>query len=253
MLHTGSLFRPCACGIIHRPEAEMDALARDVKAIKNMFVTATLKNLMLAAVATASATNPDFASLHTAYSATGTNEVTGGSPAYARKAITWSSPASGSTALNGTLPSFDVPTGTTVQFVGGFDAVTSGTFLFMQALGAQTYKPAMMETSTDLTNNDIFCDTHGYVADNRVCFWPITGLALPTGIAQGTIYWVISTGLATDSFRVSATQGGSAIDLTDPSTLTPFGFLVQRCIPQTTVTQDVISIASLTFDGNILN
>lgn len=213
-----------------------------------MFMTNTLKNLMLAAIATASATNPDFGSLHTAYSTTGTNEVTGGSPAYARVALTWSAAASGETHLVATLPSWNVPTGTTVAFWGGWDASTAGNFLFMQPLGAQTLKPAMVETATDITNNDIFCDSHGYVADNRVIFWSSSGLALPTGLTTGTIYWVISTGLATDSFRVSTTQGGSAVDITDPSTLTPFGFFVQRCIPQTTVTQDVISLASASID-----
>ena len=40
------------------------------------------KNTMLDAVA------PPYGSLHTAYSATGANEVAGGSPAYARKPLT---------------------------------------------------------------------------------------------------------------------------------------------------------------------
>lgn len=210
-----------------------------------MFVTNTLKNLMLGPVATASATNPDFGSLHTAYSTTGANEVTGGSPAYARKALTWGSPASGSTPLAATLPSWDVPTGTTVGWWGGWDAVTAGNFLFMQALGGQTYKGSMVETSTDLTNNDIFSDSHGYVADNRVVFWSMSGIALVSPLATGTIYWVIATGLATDSFRVSTTQGGSAVDLVTDQ---PIAMFVQRCIPQTTVTQDVISLASASFD-----
>ena len=105
-----------------------------------------------------------------------------------------------------------------------------------------------MTEAADITANDIFCDSHGYVLDNRVVFWSASGLALPTGLSTGTIYWVISTGLTTDSFRVSTTQGGSAVDITDPGTLTPFGFFVQRCIPQTTVTQDTISLASASID-----
>jgi len=210
-----------------------------------MLVANTLKNLMLGSVATASATNPDFGSLHTAYSTTGANEVTGGSPAYARVALTWSSPSSGETHLVATLPSWNVPTGTTVGWWGGFDASTAGNFLFMQALGGQSYKPASVETATDLTNNDIFSDAHGYVADNRVVFWSASGIALPTGLTTGTIYWVISTGLATDSFRVSTTQGGSAVDITTDA---PTAFFVQRCTPQTTVTQDIISLSSGSFD-----
>ncbi len=65
-------------------------------------------------------------SLHTADpSTTGANEVTGGSPAYARKAVTW--PA----AVTGTLTSpeltFDVPAGTYTHF-GLWSAVTAGVF-----------------------------------------------------------------------------------------------------------------------------
>lgn len=258
MIHTASATFACRCGSVHLPHKMMmererrrqewlgvPVEAQRHKDIKAMFMTNTLKNLMLAAIATASATNPDFGSLHTAYSTTGANEVTGGSPAYARVALTWSTPASGETHLVATLPSWNVPTGTTVGFWGGWDASTSGNFLFMQPLGAQTLKDAMVETATDLTNNDIFCDSHGYVADNRVVFWSASGVALVTGLTTGTIYWVISTGLTTDSFRVSTTQGGAAVDLTTDQ---PIGMFVQRCIPQTTVTQDVISLASASID-----
>lgn len=236
--------RACPCGTVHRAPVDPD-LARMLRPYDGMFMTNTLKNLMLAAVATASATNPDFGSLHTAYSTTGANEVTGGSPAYARVALTWAAPASGATALAATLPSWNVPTGTTVGWWGGWDAVTAGNFLFMQPLGGQSLKMASVETATDLTNNDIFSDAHGYVADNRVVFWSGSGVALPTGLTTGTIYWVIATGLATDSFRVSTTQGGSAVDITTDA---PTAFFVQRCIPQTTVTQDIISLASASID-----
>lgn len=212
-----------------------------------MFMSNTMKNLMLGAVATPSSTNPDFAALHTLYSTTGANEVAGGSPAYTRFAMTWSAPAVGETHLSGTLPSWNVPGGITVGWWSGFDANVGGNFLFIQPLGGQTIKPAMSEAA-DITANDIFCDTHGYVADNRVVFWSASGLALPVGLTTGTIYWVIAAGLTTDSFRVSTTQGGAAVDIVDPSTLTPFGYFVQRCVPQITVSQDVVSLASASID-----
>jgi len=57
------------------------------------------------------------------------NEVAGGT--YARKAITWAA-ASGATpsvkALNGTLPVFDIPAGTTVAFIGIWTLITGGTY-----------------------------------------------------------------------------------------------------------------------------
>lgn len=66
-------------------------------------------------------------SLHTGFPATSGNEVTGGTPAYARKAITFAAANAGSKALNGTMPVFDVPPGTTVMAVGFNTALTLGT------------------------------------------------------------------------------------------------------------------------------
>jgi len=48
---------------------------------------------------------------------TADNEVSGGSPAYARKAITWASADGGVADANGTLPVFDIPASTTVAWV----------------------------------------------------------------------------------------------------------------------------------------
>src|SRR5882672_1047880 len=93
--------RLCECGVVHRLGVERD-LAAQLRPYYNLYLTSTLKNLMLGAIATASATNPDFGSLHSAYSTTGTNELTGGSPAYARKALTWASPSAGAVALAAT-------------------------------------------------------------------------------------------------------------------------------------------------------
>lgn len=68
-------------------------------------------------------------SLHTDTVGSGTgNEVTGGSPAYARKAVSWGTAASGSVATSGNV-TFDVPAGTTVRRVGFFGAATgTGTY-----------------------------------------------------------------------------------------------------------------------------
>lgn len=76
-----------------------------------------------------------YVSLHTADpGTTGTNEATGGSPAYARKAVTWTS--STVSVLNASnTPTFDVPAGTFTH--GGFwSAVTGGTFYGGGALNA---------------------------------------------------------------------------------------------------------------------
>ncbi len=84
----------------------------------------TAKNLMLDALTAV----VDFLSLHSGDpGAGGSNELAGGSPAYARKAVTWNAASSGS-ATGNSLPTFDVEGGDTVSYVGLFDAVTSGNF-----------------------------------------------------------------------------------------------------------------------------
>jgi len=69
-----------------------------------------------------------YASLHSADPGdSGTNEISGGSPAYARKAITWNA-ATGGSMDDSNTPVFDVPASTTVAFVGFWSAVSGGTF-----------------------------------------------------------------------------------------------------------------------------
>jgi hypothetical protein len=51
---------------------------------------------------------------------------------------------------------------------------------------------------------------HGFVADQPVFFR--TSGALPTGLTADTLYYVSATSLATDTFKVAATPGGTVID-----------------------------------------
>jgi hypothetical protein len=53
---------------------------------------------------------------------------------------------------------------------------------------------------------------HGLIAGDEIYF-STTG-ALPTGVTANLSYFVISAGLATDSFQFSATSGGSAVNTT---------------------------------------
>lgn len=96
-----------------------------------------MTNSELNSIATKYGTDAVYLSLHTADpGTTGTSEVTGGSPAYARKAITWGSPTSG--VITGTV-TFDVPAATTVAWVGVFSAVSGGTFLDKSDIADQTF------------------------------------------------------------------------------------------------------------------
>jgi hypothetical protein len=77
-----------------------------------------------------------YVSLHTGSPGTnGANEVSGGSPAYARKAMTWNA-ASGGGLDNSNAPVFDVPAGTTVSHFGLWSASSGGTFYGGDALSA---------------------------------------------------------------------------------------------------------------------
>jgi len=86
--------------------------------------SAAAKNAMLDQLGTLAV----YASLHaTAPGSTGTGEITGGSPAYARKSLTWNAASGGSKTLSNT-PTFDVPASTTVAYVGLWSAVSGGTY-----------------------------------------------------------------------------------------------------------------------------
>lgn len=232
--------RLCRCGVVHRVAAE-SGLAQRLRPYFDVFISNTMKNLMLEALDEALSTGADFGSLHTAYSTTGTNEVTGGSPAYARKGLTWGAAASGVKALTAS-PVFDVPASTTVAWWGGWDASTAGNFLFMMPIGAVAPTAIACEAG-DLAGNTIFSEAHGLSADNRVVFWPGSGSGLPAGLSVGTIYWVIATGLTADVFEVSTTQGGSAVDITDEG-----AGLVQKCAPETFSSQGTLTITSGSID-----
>jgi len=69
-----------------------------------------------------------YVSLHNADpGGNGGNEISGGSPAYARKTITWNA-ASGGEKTASNMPIFDVPAQTWVRFVGLWSAVSGGNF-----------------------------------------------------------------------------------------------------------------------------
>lgn len=104
------------------------------------------KNVMLDALGAVAV----FASMHTADPGTaGTSEVTGGSPAYARKSITWFAASAGDLDNNAN-PVFDVPAGTTVTHFGLWSAGSGGTFYGGGALStAETFGGQGTYTLTD--------------------------------------------------------------------------------------------------------
>lgn len=82
------------------------------------------RNAMATAYGVAAPYGCLFTSTGPGTSGSATNEVTGGSPAYARKAISWGAPSA--SVVTGT-PTFDVPSGTTVTYAGVAVSSTAGT------------------------------------------------------------------------------------------------------------------------------
>jgi len=74
---------------------------------------------------------------------------------------------------------------------------------------------------TGVSATDLFTrTTHGFSAGDLVVFTVSGGGAVPGGITAGLRYYVVSSGLTANAFKVSATSGGTAIDLTSDSTAT---------------------------------
>lgn len=94
---------------------------------------------MRSALANAYGTNAPYAALYsTAGGSSAGTELSGGSPAYARKAATWGGAGSGNTNT-ATIPAFDVPSGAAVAGAGFHSASTGGTYMDGGALTSQSF------------------------------------------------------------------------------------------------------------------
>ncbi len=110
-----------------------------------MPLTAEAHHRMLNHLATQIAT----ASLHSADpGTTGASELTGGSPAYARKAVTWNA-AAASNIDQANAPVFDVPGGSTVAFVGYWSGEATPVFLGSDPVTAESYAAQGTYTLSD--------------------------------------------------------------------------------------------------------
>jgi hypothetical protein len=172
---------------------------------------------------------------------TGTNaaatEATGGSPAYARQAVTWGTPSGGTVSNTGGL-TFDVPAG------------TYGFFTFWNASSGNTnnyrgYAPFGGATkgfgtvdSADLTANTITSNAHGLANADRVLLFNVFAETIPGGATEGGAYFVV--GAATDTFQVSLTSGGAAVDLAT----TQGEVFFQKVVPEVFAGQGQITVAA---------
>jgi hypothetical protein len=143
----------------------------------------------------------DQVSLHTAWSTTGSNEVTGGG--YARQSITWNAASAG--ALDSSnAPSFSVPAATTVRFIGFWETAASPDTFEGMLPNQQSGDLAPRRFIVDTAADQISMPAHGLAVDDAVVF--IGGTA-PGGLTEGTVYYAVD--VITDAFGVQTTQAGS--------------------------------------------
>jgi hypothetical protein len=190
------------------------------------FATAA-KNVMLDALTV------DLVSLHSDYPGTDglSNELSGGSPAYARLAITMSA-ASGGNRDSSTQPQFDVPSGADVAVIG-FWTNTGTVFRGWAPNGAASNTPqAAFALDTGDTIESV---GHGLSDDDRVFMYPLAD-ALPGGLSESVLYHVVNS--TTDDFQVSLTQGGSAVAITADGDL-----VYQQCIVESFAQQGTFTLS----------
>jgi hypothetical protein len=174
----------------------------------------------------------------TSTNATGT-EATGGSPAYARQAVTWGAAASAQKSNTGAL-TFDVPAGT-YGFLTMFNASTGNTNNYRGyiPMGGASALRGFFTVDTTLGNDTLFSRAHGMANTDRVMLFNVFAETLPTGVTEGTIYYVV--GAATDTFQVSTTSGGAAVDITGIGGGEGYW---QRVVPETFAAQGQITVAA---------
>lgn len=174
-------------------------------------------------------------------------EATGGSPAYARQAVTWGAASSGTKANATTALTFDVPAGT-YGFFTFWNASTgnSSNYRGYSVFGGASPKKGFGTVdATDVTNNTITSNGHGLVNTDRVILFNVVGETIPAGITEGGAYFVV--GSATDTFQIALTSGGAAVDLTGQGEI-----YFEKVVPEVFAGQGQITaaIGALTLDLN---
>lgn len=167
-----------------------------------------------------------YATLHTAYSTSGANEVTGGG--YARQAVTWNStgPSGGSFATASVAGAFSIPANTTIAFVGLTSAASAAlTATNFAGMGANGGAPIYMFTSSTHGGGDLItCSNPANLANGTpVVIWSGVGVpntnGIPSALTVGTWYWILnytaptSTAAATFNLCASAPPSTTVLNL----------------------------------------
>lgn len=99
-------------------------------------------------------------------------------------------------------------TGATITHFGlGTDSSGAGTLLYSNTLGASNQGPFTAKTDDTIT-----IPGHTLAVNDLVAFFAAFGSSLPTGITEGTQYFVKTVSGA--DITISTTQGGATLDIT---------------------------------------
>lgn len=182
------------------------------------------------------------ASLHSDIpSDVGSNEISGGTPAYARIAIAFAAASGGTKDKDGTVVTFDVPAATTVTHIGFWTAVTVGTFMgYAPVNGGSLDGVATAKDTGDVATSH----AHGLVNTNRVQLMQVAGEALPAGLLDTVLYFVV--GVTADTFQLSLTSGGAAVAITGDGEFYFQKIVIEQFGSQGNLT---VNVAQLNFNG----
>ncbi|MFG3439928.1 hypothetical protein ACGF0J_21995 [Nonomuraea sp. NPDC047897] len=163
-------------------------------------------------------------------------EATGGSPVYARQPVTWGAAASGQKANTNAL-TLDVPPGT-YGFLTYWSASTGNTTQYRGYAPLNgTVKGFGSVDAAGVTADAIQSAGHGLVDGDRVMLFNVFSESLPAGLAEGTVYHVVTS--TADSFEVSLTQGGASVNITGQGEL-----FWQKVVPEVFGSQGQITVAA---------
>jgi hypothetical protein len=127
-------------------------------------------------------------SLHSGFPGTGgANEISGGSPAYARGAITFGA-AAASERAQGADVVLNVPPSTTLQFVGYWTAATGGNFRGYHPLGNAPVIEFVSDLAADLIRAPAvrgLAVSHAVAGGGAVAAQALRGLVVSNAVAGG--------------------------------------------------------------------
>lgn len=165
---------------------------------------------------------------------TGT-EVVGAS--YARQALTMSAAVNGNTSNSAVIDFIctDAAGWGEIVSVGVFDATSGGNLITHGVLG-----PEIDAFTAEI--DDVFKSVaHGLAADERVTVY---GPHLPAALSPDTIYY--ARDITTDTFKVSTSSLGPALDITDFG-----GGVLKKLETQTINNGDTLRIAATVLDARL--